>query len=302
MDVTTDATGAATYEVTFPLPSDAEQVFTATATDPSDSTSEFSPAFATRLLNISTRLQVLTDENVLIGGFIITGTGPKNVIVRGIGPSLSSFGIPNALMDPVLELHDGSGAMLTTNDDWRDTQDSKIEATGLAPGDDRESAILMSLDPGTYTAILSGVNQTTGIGLVEVYDLDQSAGSKLANISTRGFVDTGDNVMIGGIIIGPSDTGDATVLIRAIGPSLINAGVSDALQNPELELHDGQGTTLTTNDDWRDTQESDIEATGLAPADDRESAILQSLAPGAYTAIVSGKNDTTASGWSKHII
>ena len=130
----------------------------------------------------------------MIGGFIITGTGPKNVIVRGIGPSLTAFGVPGALADPILEVHDAA-TILATNDDWRDTQESEIEATGLAPSDDRESAIFMSLDPGSYTAILSGANLSTGVGLVEVYDLDQSAGSKLANISTRGFVDTGDNVM-----------------------------------------------------------------------------------------------------------
>ena len=151
----------------------------------------------------------------------------------------------------------------------------------------------MSLDPGPYTAILSGANLSTGVGLVEVYDLDQSAGSKLANISTRGFVDTGDNVMIGGIIIGPDNTGDATVLLRAIGPSLANFGVADALQDPVLELHDGQGTILSSNDDWQDTQEAEIAATGLAPSGLSESAILQSLAPGNYTAIVSGKNATT---------
>ena len=292
-DVMTDGTGHATYDVTFPLVSITEKIFTATATDPSGNTSEFSPAFGTRLLNMSTRTQVLTDDEVLIGGFIVTGTGPKNVIVRGIGPSLIPFGITNALLDPILELHDATGATLTTNDDWKDSQQSEIEATGLAPSDDRESAIVMSLEPGPYTAILAGTNQTTGVGLVEVYDLDQSAGSKLANISTRGFVDTGDNVMIGGIIIGPSDTGDATVLMRAIGPSLANFGVPDALQDPVLELHDGQGTTLTSNDDWQDTQENEIEATGLAPSDPSESAILQSLVPGNYTAIVSGKNGTT---------
>jgi len=244
------------------------------------------------LANISTRLSVQTGNNVLIGGFIITGTGPKNVIVRGIGPSLTAFGVPGALADPILEVHDAA-TILATNDDWGDTQESEIEATGLAPSDDRESAIFMSLDPGSYTAILSGANLSTGVGLVEVYDLDQSAGSKLANISTRGFVDTGDNVMIGGIIIGPDNTGDATVLLRAIGPSLANFGVADALQDPVLELHDGQGTILSSNDDWQDTQEAEIAATGLAPSGLSESAILQSLAPGNYTAIVSGKNATT---------
>jgi len=291
-DVTTDASGNFTYDVTFPLASTTEKIFTATATDPNGSTSEFSAAFGTRLLNISTRMEVLTDDRVLIGGFIITGTGPKKVILRGIGPSLSAQNVPGALQDPVLELHD-TQSVLQTNDDWQDTQKTEIEATGIPPSDDRESAIVASLDPGAYTGILSGVNRTTGIGLVEVYDLDQSAGSSLANISTRGFVDIGDNVMIGGLIIGPSDTGDGTVLLRAIGPSLSTAGVDDPLQDPILELHDGQGAILTTNDDWQDTQKAEIEATGIPPTDDRESAIVEMLAPGAYTAIVRGKNDTT---------
>jgi hypothetical protein len=295
-NVTTDSAGTMTYSATFPLPVANERTFTATATDPDGNTSEFSPAFGTRLLNISTRMQVLIDDKVSIGGFIVTGTGPKKVIVRGIGPSLVAFGVPGVLADPVLELHEGSGAALATNDDWQDTQESEIEATGLAPSDDHESAIVMSLDPGSYTAILAGTNQSTGVGLVEVYDLDQAAGSKLANISTRGFVDVGDNVMIGGIITGPSDTGDATVLLRAIGPSLSSSGVPDPLQDPVLELHDGQGTTLTSNDDWQDTQKDEIEATGLAPSDPAESAILQSLSPGNYTAIVSGKDGTTGIG------
>jgi len=298
-DVTTDASGAAAYNVTFSLVSAAEAVFTATATDAGGNTSEFSPAFATRLLNISTRMEVLTGDQVLIGGFIVTGTGLKNVILRGIGPSLAAFGVSGVLTDPILELHDAQGAILASNDDWQDTQQDEIEATGLAPGDDHESAIVTSLEPGSYTAILAGTNNSTGIGLVEVYDLDQSAGSKLANISTRGFVDTGDNVMIGGIIVGPTDTGigsvfiGTTVLIRAIGPSLGTFGVSDPLQDPVLELHDGQGAILASNDDWQDTQQDEIEATGIPPTDTRESAIVETLAPGAYTAIVRGKNDTT---------
>jgi len=298
-DVTTDASGAAAYNVTFSLVSAAEAVFTATATDAGGNTSEFSPAFATRLLNISTRMEVLTGDQVLIGGFIVTGTGLKNVILRGIGPSLAAFGVSGVLTDPILELHDAQGAILASNDNWQDTQQDEIEATGLAPGDDHESAIVTSLEPGSYTAILAGTNNSTGIGLVEVYDLDQSAGSKLANISTRGFVDTGDNVMIGGIIVGPTDTGigsvfiGTTVLIRAIGPSLGTFGVSDPLQDPVLELHDGQGAILASNDDWQDTQQDEIEATGIPPTDTRESAIVETLAPGAYTAIVRGQNDTT---------
>jgi hypothetical protein len=292
-DVTTDADGTATYDATFPLLSPDEKILTATATDPDGNTSEFSPAFGTRLLNISTRLQVLTDDKVPIGGFIVTGTGPKSVIIRGIGPSLIPFGITDALLDPTLELHDSSGNIIMMNDDWQDTQKDDIEATGLAPNEDKESAILANLDPGSYTAILAGTNNSTGVGLVEVYDLDQTAGSKLANISTRGFVDTGDNVMIGGFIVGPGDIGDTTVLIRAIGPSLTNFGVADVLADPVLELHDSDGNTLVTNDDWQDTQKDEIEATGLAPSDDHESAILQTLAPGPYTAIVSGKDETT---------
>ena len=295
-DVTTDSNGTVTYTATFPLPSAGEKTFTATATDPLGNSSEFSAAFSTRLLNISTRMKVLTEDKVLIGGFIISGTGPKSVIIRGIGPSLAAFGLTGVLADPTLELHDSTGATTASNDDWKDTQMAEIEATGLAPTDDLESAIVMSLDPGAYTAVLAGSNGVTGVGLVEAYDLDLTTGSKLANISTRGFVDTGDNVMIGGIIIGPSDSGDAKVLIRAIGPSLTAFGVTDALQDPVLELHDGQGDILTTNDDWKDSQESEIEATGLAPTDDRESAILQTLAPGGYTAIVSGKDNTTGVG------
>ncbi len=248
-------------------------------------------AGAATLLNISTRLAVEAGDNVLIGGFIISGTEPKNVIVRAIGPALGNFGIPNFLADPTLELN-GNG-LVVTNDNWKDTQESEIEATGLAPTNDLESAIVATLDPGAYTAIVRGVNDGTGVGLVETYDLDPAAGS-LANISTRGFVNTGDNVMIGGFILGDGD--DATVLVRAIGPSLTSFGVAGALQDPTLELRDGSGTLLATNDDWKDSQQAEIEATGLAPSDEAESAILAALLPGGYTAIVRGALDTTGVG------
>jgi hypothetical protein len=292
-EVSTNADGSASFDVSFPTT--AGPRITATATDENGNTSEFSLAPTPKLLNISTRLQVLPNDNVLIGGFIITGTVSKNVIVRAIGPSLGD-GLTGFLADPTLELHDSAGMVIDFNDNWKDTQQAEIEATGLQPSDDLESAIVETLTPGLYTAIVAGKNGTTGIGLVEAYDLDQAVDSELANISTRGFIDTGDNVMIGGFIIGPDGLGDATVLVRGIGPSLTDFGVPGALQDPTLELHDESGNTLTTNDDWKETQQTEIEATGLAPTDDRESAILSTLAPGAYTAIVRGALDTTGVG------
>ena len=250
---------------------------------------------SSQLLNISTRLNVLTGDNVLIGGFIITGTTPKQVIVRAIGPSLGAFGVVGALADPVLELHLPDSSVVT-NDNWRSTQEQEIIDSNLAPTDDLESAIIATLPPGGYTAILSGNNGGTGVGLVEAYDLDQAAG-QLANISTRGFVDTDDNVMIGGFIVGGgSDGTTATVLVRAIGPSLTDFGVPGALQDPTLELHDGNGNTLMTNDNWKDDQEAAIAATTLQPTNDLESAILATLPTGAYTAIVRGQNNTTGVG------
>lgn len=241
--------------------------------------------------NISTRVAVQTGDNVLIGGFIITGTDPKNVVIRGIGPSLSNFGIANPLQDPTLELHN-SNSVIASNDDWQTAANASQIPASLQPADSRESAILITLQPGSYTAIVSGKNGTTGVGLVEVYDLDQAITSKLANISTRGFVDTGDNVMIGGFIVGGGN-GSARVIIRAIGPSLTQFGVSDALSDPTLELHDGNGVRITTNDNWKDTQQAEIEATGLPPSNDLESAIVATLPSGAYTAIVAGKGGTT---------
>ena len=297
-NATTDATGNASYSATLPLTVPIGPI-TATATDPAGNTSEFSAAFGTQLLNISTRLNVLTGDSVLIGGFIITGSESKKVIVRGIGPSLGTANPPvaGALADPNLELHEADGTVVT-NDNWKDTQEVEINATTIPPTNDLESAIVATLPPGAYTVIESGKNGGTGVGLVEVYDLDQSAGATLANISTRGFVNTGDNVMIGGFIIGPSDTGPANVLVRAIGPSLANANppVPGALADPTLELHDSNGTLLASNDDWRTDQQSAIEATGIAPTNDNEAAIVATLAPGAYTAIESGVGDTSGVG------
>ena len=227
-------------------------------------------------LNLSTRLEVLTRDKAPIGGFIITGTSPKKVLLRGIGPSLASTGIADFLVDPALELH-SSNATIANNDNWQDNQEAEIQATGIPPTDDRESAIVATLNPGSYTAVLTGKNDGTGVGLVEIYDLDQADQSKLANISTRGFVNTGDKVMIGGFIIGDSDGGDSTVVVRGIGLSLAASGVTDPLQDPFLEVHDSSGTVIASNDNWRDTQETEIIATGLAPTDDHESAIAIAL-------------------------
>jgi hypothetical protein len=251
-----------------------------------------------QLLNISTRLEVLGGDQVPIGGFILTGTDPKTIIVRGIGPSLP---LPGGLLDPTLELHGPSG-LIATNDNWKindqtgQSQQAAVEATGVAPGNDLESAIIatVSANNAAYTAVMRGKNGATGIGLVEIYDLAQAASSQLANISTRGEVQTGDNVMIGGFISGPMTDGGSTVLVRAIGPSL---PVSGALQDPTLELHDANGTTIATNDNWKirsdgTSQQAEIEATTIPPTNDLESAILAALAPGAYTAIVRGQNGT----------
>jgi hypothetical protein len=251
------------------------------------------------VVNISTRLLVGTGDNRLIGGFIITGNAPKVVIIRALGPST---GIPGALQDPTLELHDSAGHVVF-NDNWRDTQEQVIRDTTIPPADDRESAIVAGLDPGNYTAIVSGKNGATGIALVEVYDLgtaslDTSGNARLANISTRGFVDTGTNVMIGGFII----HGQATrVIVRAIGPSLTQFGVPDALANPQLELHDAT-SLIGMNDDWQTTQlggiitsdqVAEIQNSQLAPTNPGESAIIATLPPGSYTAIVRGVNNTT---------
>jgi hypothetical protein len=266
---------------------------TITATDPNGNTSEFSPEMG-QLMNISTRLRVQTGDNVLIGGFIISGTDPKKVMVRGIGPSLGNFGIANTLSDPTLEVHD-STTTLATNDDWKSrpdasSQQAEIAATNLAPTHDKESAIMTTLSANAgYTAVLRGKNGATGIGVVEAYDLDVAANSRLANISTRGLVESGDNVLIGGII---TSTGLTKVVVRAIGPTLANFGITNPLLDPTLELYDGSGTPIAVNDDWQTSQKDLIEETNLPPNDPRESAIFAALGPGNYTAVVRGKDGT----------
>ena len=243
------------------------------------------------LLNISTRAQILTGDNVLIGGFIITGSGTKRVIVRGIGPSLASAGIQGALSDPVLELHKPDGKIMI-NDDWRAAK-VDVQTTGVPPVSSKESALVGDLQAGSYTVVLRGKNNTSGIGLVEAYDLDANNPMQLVNISSRGFVGMDNDVLIGGIIIGPTGATNGKLLVRAIGPSLSRAGIAHPLLDPMVELHNGNGDLITSNDNWKDTQQAAIEATGAPPTNAAESAIVFTAAPGKYTAIVRGRNNTT---------
>jgi len=238
------------------------------------------------LANISTRLSVGIDDHVLIGGFIVTGDTSKRILLRAIGPSV---GLPGALADPFLELHDSSGRELAVNDNWRDApNEQEIIDSSIPPPNDQEAAMLTTLAPGSYTAIVRGVNNSTGVALVEAYDLETGGDSELANISTRGFVQTGDDILIGGLILDGQIS--RQVIVRAIGPSL---ALPDALADPTLELHDSNGALLASNDNWRTTQETEIIATTIPPPNDLESALVQTLPPGAYTAVVRGQNAST---------
>jgi hypothetical protein len=249
------------------------------------------PTFA-RALNISTRVSVGTGERVSIAGFIIAGDVPKKILIRGIGPSLAANGVPNPLPDPALALFDGAGKQVRLNNNWRDSQPDEIAATGLAPQNNLESAIVVTLSEGHFTAILTGNNGETGIGLVEIYDLEPGTGATLANLSTRGFVGAGDNAMIAGIIIGDGDS--PIVVLRALGPTLANAGIANPLLDPTIELRNNNGALIGLNDNWKDSQVQAVNATLLAPTDDRESAIVAPfLTPGNYTAVVRGKNNAT---------
>jgi hypothetical protein len=248
-------------------------------------------------LNLATRLPVQAGDNAMIGGFIISGNDAKTVLLRGIGPSLANAGLSNVLDDPVLELHGSNGALILQNDNWRDTQETQIQNSGLQPSVDREAAIFATLQPGSYTGILTGKNQTTGVGLVELYDLNQAANAQLRNLSTRGLVQNADNVMIGGFILG-ANNGTTRVAIRGIGPSLSQSGLSGVLANPTLELHDGNGVTLLSNDNWGDDQASAaaLSANNLALPNSLESGIFTTLTPGPYTVILAGKNGGTGIG------
>lgn len=203
--------------------------------------------------------------------------------------------VPGRMANPTLSLYNGDGVLITTNDNWKDSPErAQIEASGFAPSNDQESAILRNLPPGVYTGVLSGTGNTTGVALIEAYDLDANVDALLANISSRGFVDTGDNVMIGGFIAG-NKPGTTRILVRAIGPSLKNI-LPNALDDPLLELHDRNGATVATNDNWKDNQRQEIENTGIPPSHDLESALLRTVIPDAYTAIVRGKNNAVGVG------
>ena len=251
------------------------------------------PGSPSHLANISTRMRVGVGEGVLIGGLIIQGSQSKKIILRAIGPSLAGGGVANAMADPVLELHDSSGVIASNNDWTSSSQAGEIAASGLAPGDPRESAIIVTLSPGNYTAIVSGYQNGQGAGLVEAYELDAN-GTRLVNISTRGRVGLSDDAMIGGLIVQGSDPKRA--IVRALGPSLATGPnpVRDALADPVLELRDSSGALMVSNDNWNNSpQSAEIVATTLAPPDTRESAIIVTCGAGNYTAIVRGVNNTT---------
>jgi hypothetical protein len=258
------------------------------------------PTPTTKAINLSTRMRVQTGDRVGIGGFIITGNVPKTMLLRAIGPSLSRNGITDVLADPVLELH-GPGAFVTiTNNNWRDTQEAEIQATGIPPTNDLESAILVTLPPGTYTAIVRGNGDTSGVALIELYDLAQNVDAKFANLSTRAFVSTGDNIVIAGFLL--SNNGSTAldrIVVRGIGPSLAPPFPTSAvLADPTLELRDTNGVLILANNDWQDNpiQAAELIAAGLAPTNNLESGIAVTLSPGLYTALLAGKDFGTGIG------
>ena len=246
-------------------------------------------------VNLSTRLRVLTAEKVGIGGFIVTGTVPKHVLIRALGPSLAQFGLSNFLADPTITLNGPAGFTPITNDNWKSSQPDEIKASGLVPGNESESAIVATLAPGNYTVVLSGTNGGIGTGILELYDLDFAADSKLANISTRGFVGTGDDIVIAGFTVGNA-TGVDNIIVRGLGPSLFASGLTGFLSDPKLEVRNANGATLAANDNWfQSPQQIDITESGLAPPFSQESAVLLTLGPGAYTALLSGAPSPFAS-------
>jgi hypothetical protein len=262
-------------------------------------TLQIEPPVTTNISNFSTRASVQTGPGVTIAGFIITGTGPKLVVVRGLGFTLAQppFNVPGVLADPTLQLFDSGGHPFWFNDNWKDTQQAQIQSTGLAAPNDLESAILQTLEPGNYTAVLSGKNGTTGVGLVEVYDTNPGGSAELTNVSTRGFVGTGNDVLIAGFVT-DGGNGSTQVVVRGLGPTLAQPqfGVSGALADPWVTLVDSNGNVVYTNNNWKNTQQAAIQATGKAPPNELESALIVTVAPGNYTAILSGIDFGTGIG------
>jgi len=246
-----------------------------------------------QMLNLSTRGLVATGDNVLIGGFVVNGSEPKKMVVRALGPSLSGFGLSDVLTDPVLSVYNSSGNLVGTNDNWQsDVNHSLVEANGLAPTNPLESAIALTLAPGAYTVIVSGTGATPGIGLVEAYDISTVANATFVNMSTRGFVGTGDNALISGFVIG--DVGSSTVVVRALGPSLAAYGVSGVLSDPTLTIYDSTGTVIASNDNWElDPNAILLGKNGLTPPSAFDSALVLHLPAGTYTAVVRGVNGAT---------
>ena len=272
-----------------------ENIIDLSPTPPSPTPAPTAPppaAAAPRLLNISTRMRVESGDNALIGGFIITGQSSKKVIVRGLGTSLT---VDGALADPTLELNTSTASLM--NDDWRSTQEQEISASGIPPASNLEPAIVATLEPGAYTAVLRGKGGASGVGLLEVYDLDSSAPPSLVNISTRGVVQTGGNVMIAGFILGAGNA-ETRVVVRALGPSLGAAGVSVPLSDPTLQLIDGNGTLVRQSDNWQDdaAQAQQLTTVGLTPANTLEAAVVATLPAGAYTAVVADKSGRAGTG------
>ena len=256
---------------------------------------ELLPATGNTLANLAARGLVQTGDNVLIGGFIVTGNAPKKVLLRAIGPSLSNSGVSGALADPTLTIFDSNSVQIGFNDNWvNDPNRQDVIDTGIPPTNDKEAALVRTLAPGNYTAKLAGAGNTTGVALLEIYDLESQLSSRLANIATRGRVNGGDQVLIGGYIVGGYKP--ETLVIRAIGPSLSAFGVSGALADPFLTIYNGQGTPISSNDNWESTQKQALIDSHLAPTNSKEAAILTDLQPGNYTAVVSGVSNGTGIG------
>ena len=252
---------------------------------------------AARAVNISTRSRVASGDQAMIGGFIVTGGASKRVIIRAIGPSMNDDGVINVLADPIVTLHGPDGSLLASNDNWRENpaQAAEIQASGIPPEHDLESAIVATLPAAPYTAVVQDKDQSSGVALVEIYDLEEGGASRLGNVSTRGAVGSGEDVMIGGFVLGGSGGGSPMIVVRALGPSLAQAGVSGTLADPELELRDANGALVVANEDWQDNPEqaNELSQSDFAPRDSSEAAVILRVPPGAYTAIVSSADGST---------